>query len=167
MSVFFLFFDIVEVSYELSSYEGRDCGDHPPITPLKSATRGEVSSIGGAAWRVYEFVCRNFIGSLHHDLKFTRTIVTCQIPESDEEFEMQLVSVDSLGYAAAMPWVLRDIGATSNRMRSDMLKEGDLLEITNTSMQETKQKPPKFLQEHELIREMDNKGIGTGERSST
>lgn len=33
---------------------GKDAGDHPPITPLKSATREQVG--GGAAWRVYEFV---------------------------------------------------------------------------------------------------------------
>ena len=33
---------------------GKDAGDHPPITPLKSATRDQVG--GGAAWRVYEFV---------------------------------------------------------------------------------------------------------------
>ena len=144
---------------------GRDCGDHPPITPLKSASRGEVTAIGGAAWRVYEFVCRNFIGSLHQDLQFTRTIAVCQIPGSDEEFELELVSVDSLGCAAAMPWVLRDIGATSNRINSDIIKEGDTLPILKASIQERKQRPPRFLQEHELIREMDSKGIGTGETS--
>jgi DNA topoisomerase-3 len=137
---------------------GRDRGDHPPITPLKSATISEVG--GGAAWRVYEFICRNFIGSLHQNLEFTRTVAVLQIPGSDEEFELELITVDSLGFAAACPWVLRDIGA--KRMESDILKEGDSLPITNAVLNERKQKPPKFLQEHELIREMDSKGIGTG-----
>jgi DNA topoisomerase IA len=113
---------------------------------------------------VYEFVCRNFIGSLHQDLEFTRSVVTCQIAGSkaNDEFELELVSVDNVGYAAAMPWVLRDIGATSNRIESDMLKEGDLLRVTKANVSNLQQKPPKFLQEYELIREMDSKGIGTG-----
>lgn len=139
---------------------GRDCGDHPPITPLKSASRGEVG--GGSAWRVYEFICRNFIGSLHNDLEFTRTIATLSIPGSDEEFEMELVTVDSLGFADACRWLLRDIGATQSKTDSGIIKEGDHLTITKAIVEEKKQRPPKFLQEFELIREMDSKRIGTG-----
>lgn len=139
---------------------GRDCGDHPPITPLKSASRGEIG--GGSAWRVYDFVCRNFIGSLHNDLKFTRTTISMSIPGIDEEFEMELITVDSLGFADACRWVLRDIGATEGKHDSCIIKEGDRLPITKATIEEKKQRPPKFLQEFELIREMDSKRIGTG-----
>jgi DNA topoisomerase IA len=52
---------------------GRYVGDHPPITPLKAANRGEVG--GGAAWWVHEYVVRNFQGSLHNELSFTRRVV--------------------------------------------------------------------------------------------
>ena len=50
---------------------GHDAGDHPPITCLKAATRDEIG--GGAEWRVYEFVARNFLGSLSDELKVYST----------------------------------------------------------------------------------------------
>jgi hypothetical protein len=136
----------------------------PSNHPTQVSFKRRSLAVGGAAWRVYEFVCRNFIGSLHQDLEFTRTVVTCQIAGADvkEEFELDLVNVDNVGYAAAMPWALRDIGATSSRIDNEMLKEGDSLRVTRATVEERKQRPPKFLQEYELIREMDTKGIGTG-----
>ena len=138
---------------------GRDCGDHPPITPLKSATREQVG--GGAAWRVYEFVVRNFIGSLHNDLLFTRTTASLALPDSEEEeFSLELVTVDSLGFADSCRWILRDIGATPGRDNPDLF-EGQRLQITKAVIEEKQTRPPCLLQEHELIRLMDNNRIGT------
>ena len=140
---------------------GRDCGDHPPITPVKSASREEIG--GGAAWRLYDFIARTFIATLHNNLEFTRTKLILSLPGSDEEFNMEVVSVDSLGFADSCRWVLRDIGATSGRQYNNntLPKEGDYIKITKASIEEKMQRPPKFLQEYELIREMDSKGIGT------
>jgi len=142
---------------------GKDAGDHPPITPLKSATRDQVG--GGAAWRVYEFVVRNFLGSLHNDLLFTRTTASLALPNSSEaDFELELVTVDSLGFADACRWVLRDIGATTSpghKGNDDFIQEGQRLQITKASIEERKTRPPRFIQEHELIRLMDSNRIGT------
>jgi DNA topoisomerase IA len=74
---------------------GKDVGDHPPITPLKAAIRQDVG--GGAAWKIYEFVVRNFLGSLHNELQFTRRVVTLEIDRgqidasetAEAEFELQ------------------------------------------------------------------------------
>jgi DNA topoisomerase IA len=44
----------------LQPRSGLDCGDHPPLVPMKAATRHEI----GAGWDVYEFVVRNFIASI-------------------------------------------------------------------------------------------------------
>ena len=41
--------------------KGDDAGDHPPITPVKSASRG---SLGDREWKVYEFIAKNFLGSI-------------------------------------------------------------------------------------------------------
>eukprot|EP00854_Cymbomonas_tetramitiformis_P019490 gene19490-23305_t len=49
----------------------QDAGDHPPITPVRSATEHEVG--GGDAWRVYDYVARHFIASLSPDCRLTRT----------------------------------------------------------------------------------------------
>ncbi len=139
---------------------GKDCGDHPPITPLKAANRGSVG--GGNAWRLYEYVVRNFLGSLHNDLQITRTKALLALSDSDEaEFEVELVTVDSLGFADACRWVLRDVGAVQGRVEKDLLREGQKLKLVTTCIEEKKTMPPRFLQEHELIRLMDLNRIGT------
>lgn len=144
---------------------GRDQGDHPPITPLKAATRQDVG--GGAAWRVYEFVVRNFIGSLHNELQFTRREASLRVSEKTDQlgetkFELGFVTVDSLGFSDCCPWVLKDIGASRDRSNElSSLKPGKRLSVSKAHIEESKTKPPKFLQEHELISLMDKNRIGT------
>ena len=151
---------------------GKDVGDHPPITPLRSATREQVG--GGAAWRVYEFVVRNFLGSLHNELLFTRRTASLSPPENEShtnewfesglkpEFQLELATVDSLGFTDCCRWVLRDIGASGKKDDSSVsLKEGDVLPIRKASKEDAFTKPPRFLQEHELILLMDHNRIGT------
>ena len=41
--------------------KGTDAGDHPPITPMKSASSSELS---GDAWRLYEFITKHFIATV-------------------------------------------------------------------------------------------------------
>lgn len=48
---------------------GTDAGDHPPITPMLLATENE---LGKDAWRLYEYVCHHFIGTLSPDCKYVR-----------------------------------------------------------------------------------------------
>ena len=45
----------------LCSRKGSDAGDHPPITPMRSATEGE---LGGDAFRLYDYITRHFIGTV-------------------------------------------------------------------------------------------------------
>eukprot|EP00889_Picochlorum_renovo_P008523 jgi/Picre1/35553/NNA_003014.t1 len=72
---------------------GVDAGDHPPITPVRGATE---DMLGGDAWRLYEFVCRSFLGSLSRDCitKSTKMVLKA----GDETFsamEHQLSARDS------------------------------------------------------------------------
>ena len=150
---------------------GKDVGDHPPITPLRSATRQAVG--GGAEWRVYEFVVRNFLGSLHDELSFTRKTASLSLPNNESnnngwfglgpkpDFELELVTVDSLGFTDCCRWVLRDIGAGKKDESSVSLKKSDILPIRKATLEEAFTKPPRFLQEHELILLMDRNRIGT------
>lgn len=41
--------------------KGTDVGDHPPITPMKHATRNELD---GDAWRLYDYITRHFIATV-------------------------------------------------------------------------------------------------------
>lgn len=41
--------------------KGADVGDHPPITPMKSATNVELD---GDSWKIYDYIVRHFLGSV-------------------------------------------------------------------------------------------------------
>ena len=159
---------------------GRDAGDHPPITPTgRAATREQVG--GGAAWRVYEFVARTFIGSLADELTFTRRKVLFELDdgrmggggggsgrgggsrggEPAELFVHEDTQVDSLGFGGACHWVLRDINAVGKDDALPRFRPGDTARVAHASMRRQQTQPPRFLQEHELIERMDAHRIGT------
>lgn len=48
---------------------GEDAGDHPPITPMRSATE---DMLGNDAWKLYQYICQHFIGSVSPDCKYKR-----------------------------------------------------------------------------------------------
>lgn len=148
---------------------GRDVGDHPPITCLKAARRDEVG--GGIAWRVYDFISRTFIGSLGDDLRFTRRTFTLELAsplagENRPRFEIDDVSVDSVGFAAACTWVLNDIGAKKDSELLN-LQPGMRLDIRSIRAEPCATRPPPFVQEHELIELMDKNRIGTDASMAT
>lgn len=154
---------------------GKDAGDHPPITCLKPATREVVG--GGTAWKVYEFVARTFLGSLSDDLLFTRRVahlelVTPGLHRNGKPitFDMDQVTVDSLGFAGACSWVLRDIGAQKENdiiNSSVIFQENMTMSIVDIQLEKCYTMPPPFLQEHELIEMMDEKSIGTDASMAT
>lgn len=150
---------------------GKDAGDHPPITCLKSATRNDVG--GGAEWRVYEFVARNLLGSLSDELAFTRQSAKLQLAHGESDtstetyFKLENVKVDSLGFAGACPWVLRDIGAGPPKEEPLRFQKGQKLLIVKAQTEVSQTRPPAFLQEHELIGHMDENGIGTDASMAT
>ncbi len=56
--------------------KGTDVGDHPPITPMKAATEGE---LGHDMWRIYEYITRHFIGTVSGAFNvLTRELVKVQ-----------------------------------------------------------------------------------------
>jgi DNA topoisomerase-3 len=44
--------------------KGVDQGDHPPITPVLSASKNE---LGDREWKLYSFITRTFMGSISED----------------------------------------------------------------------------------------------------
>ena len=55
-----------EISYLDFHRKGTDVGDHPPITPMKSASESELS---GDSWRIYDYITRHFIATVSVSLK--------------------------------------------------------------------------------------------------
>ncbi|CAK7348924.1 unnamed protein product [Dovyalis caffra] len=48
---------------------GTDAGDHPPITPMRPANE---DMLGKDAWRLYQYVCQHFMGTVSPDCKYIR-----------------------------------------------------------------------------------------------
>ena len=77
-----------------------DHGDHPPITPVRSASEAEVG--GGDAWRIYDYVSRHFLGSISGDATFRRT--QASLLAGGEQFTASGVMPLRPGFTAVMPW---------------------------------------------------------------
>ena len=84
----------------LKQAHGKDAGDHPPITPMRPATREEFTK--GPEWRIYEYVTRHFIASLMADMEYTekRHLFDLQ----GERFAAVTHKVTERGFLFALPW---------------------------------------------------------------
>jgi DNA topoisomerase-3 len=75
-------------------------GDHPPITPVRSATEEELG--GGATWLIYDYVTRHFLASLSPDcvLRKTKALLT----GGGESFAAHGSVVVKPGFTTIMHW---------------------------------------------------------------
>ena len=68
--------------------KGVDAGDHPPITPCRAVSRGELD---GDSWRLYDYIVRHFIASVSQNCKVgRRTNMTMWILVSSSAPKRQL-----------------------------------------------------------------------------
>ena len=79
---------------------GVDVGDHPPITPV--ATASEASLGGGDEWRLYDFVARHFLASVSPDCVYKRS--RASFSGGGETFVASGVALKKPGFTAIMPW---------------------------------------------------------------
>jgi DNA topoisomerase-3 len=154
---------------------GKDKGDHPPITPLRYAPEGELY---GSERKVYDLICRIFLGSLMGSLKYERTTVTVKI--GTEEFKASGRKLLDRGWAAACHWIWSEAGRNAEHDmggyegEEDEEEEGDdegLLppdlaagkgfNLESVNLQQGLTKPPGHLTESQLVSRMDVLGIGT------
>ncbi|XP_075085332.1 DNA topoisomerase 3-beta isoform X4 [Nicotiana tabacum] len=129
---------------------GTDAGDHPPITPMRSASE---DSLGNDAWKLYQYICQHFLGTLSPDCKYRR--INVEFESGGEQFQCigQLVTVK--GFTSIMPWL-----AVSEKNLPDFA-EGEKIEISKVDLDEGNTSPPDYLNESELISLMEKHGIGT------
>lgn len=79
--------------------KGVDCGDHPPITPMKNATRADFD---GDTWRLYDYIVRHFMGTLSRDLKYKST--TAKFIIDGEVFTNTSNVLIDAGFTKVMTW---------------------------------------------------------------
>ncbi|KAL8273312.1 hypothetical protein Esti_002813 [Eimeria stiedai] len=130
---------------------GTDAGDHPPITPVRSATESEVG--GGDSWRLYELVCRSFLASVAGNCKFKRRTVSFEA--SKEEFSASSKICVDPGFST----VLRQTEVRDTLLPD--LKPGDTIPIENVGIEEKVTSPPPYLSESDLLGLLEKHRIGT------
>uniref|UniRef100_A0A1B6EGG0 DNA topoisomerase n=1 Tax=Clastoptera arizonana TaxID=38151 RepID=A0A1B6EGG0_9HEMI len=128
--------------------KGHDAGDHPPITPMKLASRNDLDA---DAWKLYDYISRHFIATVAQDCTYMNVVNTFTI--GDEIFTYSSNNVIEPGYTSVMPW------QTLNKT-IEMTNPGACV-IKNVRLTESQTNPPDYLTESELITLMDKHGIGT------
>ena len=140
---------------------GVDAGDHPPITPMRSATEGSVG--GGDAWRLYNAVARHFIGSLSPDARYETTrleLRSCPgegpaLPGDGEAFSAVGKRVVEAGFTKVMEHLAIEEESLPP------YKEGEEVALVRCEVASGMTRPPGYLTEAELIGVMEKRGIGT------
>uniref|UniRef100_A0A8D1UED5 DNA topoisomerase n=1 Tax=Sus scrofa TaxID=9823 RepID=A0A8D1UED5_PIG len=130
--------------------KGHDAGDHPPITPMRSATEAE---LGGEAWRLYEYITRHFIATVSHDCRYLQSTISFRI--GPERFTCTGKTVISPGFTEIMPWQSVPLEESL-----PTCQKGDTFAVGEVKMLEKQTSPPDYLTEAELITLMEKHGIG-------
>ena len=139
---------------------GKDVGDHPPITPMRLASEYDLS---GDSWRLYDFICRYFVGSLMPNCKYLRTQVTLSV--GGELFECSGRRVVVPGFTSVMHWrTIAEEGGEDEKeslpAKLETLQDQEI-ELTEVNLREGETTPPDYLTESDLIEQMEKLGIGT------
>lgn len=132
--------------------KGNDAGDHPPITPMKLASRSELD--GGDTWRLYDFICRHFLGTVSRDLKYRLT--TSKFIIGSELFTNTSSVLIDAGYTRVMTWQ-----ALGKNEIITPFNANEKVKINDVRLVESQTGPPDYLTESELILLMEKHGIGT------
>ncbi|KAG8034089.1 hypothetical protein G9C98_008570 [Cotesia typhae] len=131
--------------------KGHDAGDHPPITPMKSASRNELD---GDSWRLYDFITRHFIATVAPDCKYLSTTVKFSI--GIESFSLVGRTTIDPGYTSLLTWQ-----SINENNSLPQFFQGDKCNVSDVKLSECYTQPPDYLTESELITLMEKHGIGT------
>ncbi|XP_066597941.1 DNA topoisomerase 3-beta-1 [Prorops nasuta] len=131
--------------------KGHDAGDHPPITPMKTASR---NSLDGDSWKIYDYITRHFIATLARDCRYLSTTIKFEV--GMETFTTVGHSLLDPGYTSILTW--QALGANDNLPKFTI---GEKVNIQEAKLIECYTQPPDYLTEAELISLMEKHGIGT------
>ena len=133
--------------------DGKDVGDHPPITPVRLAHEGDMDH---DSWRVYELVARHFLATVSRDCKFYRTKITVEMDTCGERFSLTGRRLIDAGFTR----VSRGSEGTED-VEIPKLKKGEKLPLESVSVTTGKTSPPNYLSESDLLSLMEKNSIGT------
>jgi len=137
--------------------DGDDMGDHPPITPVKLATRSQCE--GEAGWVLYCAICRHFLATISPDADFVEA-------EMQLDVQGQLFSTTSsrcltAGWGDVAERDFSDEGPVDLAAFGRADTSGMSLPVVGVEVTGHQTRPPGHLTESELLALMDDHGIGT------
>ncbi|KAL6046567.1 DNA topoisomerase 3-alpha, variant 2 [Balamuthia mandrillaris] len=124
---------------------------HPPIHPTKHVNLGSIAN--NDARRLYELVTRHFLACCSDDAQGSETVVELDIV--GERFVAKGLMVEQPNYLEVYPY---DRWSES---QVPVFTRGEKIMPDALEMHEGTTSPPSLLTEAELIRKMDENGIGT------
>ena len=131
--------------------KGHDAGDHPPITPCRAVSRGELD---GEAWKLYDYIVRHFLGTVSANCKYDQTMVTLLC--GGEKFNLTGKKVTDPGFTGVMTWQ-----AIPAEESIPQISQGDKLTVKEVRLVDRQTSPPGYLTESDLITLMEKHGVGT------
>jgi DNA topoisomerase-1 len=133
----------------------KDAHDHPPIHPIRAASRGEVSSAVNIpqAPEVYDLIARHFLANLMPAALFEKTHLHLLVQE--DPFDSSGTVLKDSGWLEVYPF------ENKKDKLLPFVEEGQKVGIKKLSNTKSKTSPPKKLTEAELLTLMDKNGIGT------
>lgn len=142
-----------------STRGSRDDKAHPPIHPVKSATKEEVvSQLGFNAWRLYDLVVRHFLATLSPSARLVKQKAVVEM--DGERFSLKGLKVEETGYMEVYHYE-RPLEKTL-----PLLKVKDIVRVLKLEVEEAQTEPPPFLSEAELLKTMEKLHIGTDATAS-
>ena len=144
------------VSSEIKPKNGpKDAKDHPPIYPIKGASKDAVEQAVKlpGAYSIYDLICRHFLANLMEAAIFEKTKLEMKIKED---------LFDAAGSIKKIAgWLDVYDFETKNDKFLPKIEEGDTAAVKKILNTASKTAPPKKLTEAELLTLMDKHGIGT------
>lgn len=140
-----------ERNIDSATMRGIDEGDHPPITPSKSAKKDKLSK---EQWELYECICSNYFASLSDSLEYEQIKYTLEIDNND--FECSSSKIIKEGFIKFQPYKKEKY----NKEFPKMEKNAEYI-IKKISLERKETERPEYITEEELIEEMEKNHIGT------
>lgn len=131
--------------------KGHDAGDHPPITPMKLVSMGDLDR---ESWRVYDYISRHFISTVAKDCKYLLNVIKFMI--GSESFTLTGKTLVSPGYTSVLHWQ-----SLPKNEALPTLELNEEIPVQEIKLAERQTGPPDYLTEAELITLMEKHGIGT------
>lgn len=164
--------------------QGKDQGDHPPITPVDMP---QMSTLQSDEARIFDLVSRHFLASVSKDARFLVTKATFTSPSATSIGPIAIAGTDGSGNSRGETFIAvgreeLDPGFTAvyGRQRSEEEEEGEeegyedlsqalppnlqagmTCRIASATLHKGFTSVPGYLTESELIGKMEKNGIGT------